>query len=61
MVRSPDGDAHVTSGRSTCGRLQKRQFHLFRDGVRLGKMSEFRGDDFFVGVIREHLPGTCRC
>ncbi len=37
------------------------QFHLFLDGRRLGKMSEFRGDDFFVGVIREHLPGTCRC
>lgn len=37
------------------------QFHLFRDGKRLGKMSEFRGDDFFVGVIREHLPGTCKC
>jgi thiol-disulfide isomerase/thioredoxin len=37
------------------------QFHLFRDGKRLGKMSEFRGDDFFVGVISEHLPGTCKC
>jgi thiol-disulfide isomerase/thioredoxin len=31
-------------------------FLLFREGRRLGKMSEFRGDEFFAAVIREHLP-----
>jgi thiol-disulfide isomerase/thioredoxin len=34
------------------------QFFLYRDGKRLGKMSEFRGDAFFVQVIREHLIPT---
>ncbi|MFZ5897254.1 MAG: thioredoxin family protein [Myxococcota bacterium] len=33
-------------------------FLLFRDGKRLGKMSEFRGDQFWLTVIREHLPNT---
>ncbi|MEM9072065.1 MAG: thioredoxin family protein [Myxococcota bacterium] len=32
------------------------QFHLFRDGEHLGKMSEFRGDAFWLAVVREHLP-----
>jgi thiol-disulfide isomerase/thioredoxin len=32
-------------------------FLLFRDGRRIGKMSEFRGDAFFTEVIREQLPG----
>lgn len=31
-------------------------FALFWRGRRLGKMSEFRGDAFFLEVIREHLP-----
>jgi thioredoxin-like negative regulator of GroEL len=31
-------------------------FMLFRDGRRIGKMSEFRGDAFFAEVVREHLP-----
>jgi thioredoxin 1 len=33
-------------------------FVLFREGRRLGRMSQFRGDAFFTQVIREHLaPG----
>ena len=32
------------------------QFYLYRDGKRLGKMSEFRGDAFFLQVLRDHLP-----
>ena len=31
-------------------------FILFREGRRIGRMSEFRGDTFFTEVIREHLP-----
>lgn len=31
-------------------------FHLFRDGRKLGRMSEFRGDAFWLGVVRDHLP-----
>jgi thioredoxin 1 len=31
-------------------------FLLFRGGRRLGKMSEFRGDAFWLSVIRENLP-----
>lgn len=34
------------------------QFHLFREGQRIGKMSEFRGDAFFTAVLREHLPAS---
>jgi thioredoxin-like negative regulator of GroEL len=30
-------------------------FLLFREGRRLGRMSEFRGDAFFTQVIREQL------
>lgn len=30
-------------------------FFLFRDGVRLGRMSEFRGDAFWLSVVRDHL------
>lgn len=30
-------------------------FLLFKGGKRLGKMSEFRGDSFWLSVIREHL------
>ena len=33
-------------------------FMLFREGRRIGKMSEFRGDAFFTDVIREQLPGA---
>lgn len=32
------------------------QFVLFRDGRKLGRMSEFKGDDFFLGVVRDQLP-----
>jgi thioredoxin 1 len=32
-------------------------FLLFRDGKRIGKMSEFHGDAFWLQVIRDHLPG----
>ncbi len=31
-------------------------FVLFRDGAKLGRMSEFRGRRFFIDVLREHLP-----
>jgi thioredoxin-like negative regulator of GroEL len=31
-------------------------FLLFKGGRRLGKMSEFRGDAFWLSVIRENLP-----
>jgi thiol-disulfide isomerase/thioredoxin len=31
-------------------------FHLYRDGRRLGRMSEYRGRDYFLGVLRDHLP-----
>lgn len=30
-------------------------FLLFKNGTRLGKMSEFRGDTFWTSVVREHL------
>jgi thioredoxin 1 len=31
-------------------------FLLVKDGKRLGKMSEYYGRDYFLGVIRDHLP-----
>ena len=31
-------------------------FFLFRDGKKLGRMSEFRGRSFFLDVVRENLP-----
>ncbi|QSQ12504.1 thioredoxin family protein [Myxococcus landrumensis] len=31
-------------------------FLLFRDGKLLGKMSQYYGKEYFLGVIREHLP-----
>lgn len=31
-------------------------FLLFRDGKRLGRMIEYRGADFWLAVVREHLP-----
>lgn len=31
-------------------------FFLFRDGTKLGKMSEFRGRRFFLDTLRDHLP-----
>ena len=34
------------------------QFFLYRDGKRIGKMSEFRGDAFFLGVLRDQLPAA---
>ncbi len=33
-------------------------FLLFKAGRRLGKMSEFKGDAFWLAVIREHLPAA---
>ncbi|MEI9952534.1 MAG: thioredoxin family protein [Pseudomonadota bacterium] len=29
-------------------------FLLFKDGRKLGKMSEFRGDSYWASVVREH-------
>lgn len=31
-------------------------FYVYRDGKRIGRMSEYRGRDWFLGVIRDHLP-----
>jgi len=31
-------------------------FLLFRDGKLLGKMSQYYGREYFLGVIRDHLP-----
>lgn len=31
-------------------------FVLFRGGKKLGRMSEFRGDRYWLDVVREHLP-----
>ena len=31
-------------------------FFLFKDGKKLGRMSEFRGRKFFLDVLRENLP-----
>ncbi len=37
-------------------------FLLFKNGRCLGKMSEFRGEDFWAAVVREHAPGLrVRC
>jgi thioredoxin 1 len=33
-------------------------FFLFRDGKKLGRMSEFRGRTFFLDVLRENLPSA---
>jgi len=33
-------------------------FALYRDGKKLGLMRQFHGVDYFVAVIREHLPGA---
>ncbi len=33
-------------------------FLLFLDGKRIGKMSQYNGRGFWLGVIREHLPQT---
>jgi thioredoxin 1 len=33
-------------------------FLLWKGGKRLGKMSEFRGDAFWLSVIRENLPAS---
>ena len=35
-------------------------FLLFRDGKKIGRMSEFRGDAFWLGVVREQLPAQGR-
>ncbi len=32
-------------------------FLLFRDGKLLGKMSQYYGREYWLGVVREHLPG----
>lgn len=31
-------------------------FLLFRDGQRIGKMSQYYGKEYWLGVIRDHLP-----
>lgn len=31
-------------------------FLLYRDGRRLGRMSQYRGEEFFLGVLGENLP-----
>lgn len=31
-------------------------FLLFRDGTLLGKMSQYYGREYFLGVVRDHLP-----
>lgn len=33
-------------------------FLLFRDGKLLGKMSQYYGRAYFLGVIRDHLPSA---
>jgi thioredoxin 1 len=33
-------------------------FLLFRDGKLLGKMSQYYGKDYWLGVVRENLPST---
>ena len=33
-------------------------FLLFRDGKLLGKMSQYYGREYWLGVIRDHLPGA---
>ncbi|MCP3099651.1 thioredoxin family protein [Myxococcus sp. K15C18031901] len=33
-------------------------FMLFRDGKLIGKMSQFYGRAYWLGVVREHLPAT---
>jgi thioredoxin-like negative regulator of GroEL len=35
-------------------------FLLFRDGKLLGKMSQYYGRAYFLGVLRDHLPGGAR-
>lgn len=35
-------------------------FLLFRDGRKIGRMSEFRGDAWWLGVVRDHLPTADR-
>ena len=35
-------------------------FLLFRNGRLLGKMSQYYGRDYFLGVVRDHLPGGAR-
>lgn len=33
-------------------------FLLFRDGKLLGKMSQYYGREYWLGVVREHLPAA---
>jgi thioredoxin 1 len=33
-------------------------FLLFRDGKLLGKMSQYYGKEYWLGVIRDHLPAA---
>ena len=33
-------------------------FFLYRDGKRLGRMSQYRGQAFFLAVLEEHLPSS---
>ena len=33
-------------------------FVLVKDGKVLGRMSEYRGREFWLGVVRENLPGA---
>jgi len=31
-------------------------FLLFKDGKRIGKMSQYHGREYWLGVVRDHLP-----
>ncbi|MCK8500871.1 thioredoxin family protein [Myxococcus fulvus] len=33
-------------------------FLLFRDGKLIGKMSQYYGKEYWLGVVREHLPAA---
>jgi thioredoxin-like negative regulator of GroEL len=53
---------------STHGSLAQRfglygipNFFLFRDGKKLGKMSQYYGRAYFDRVLREHLPPPPAC
>ena len=45
--------AHAEVG-SRYGVMGIPHFLLFKDGKKLGKMSEFRGESYWASVIREH-------
>ena len=55
VVVKMNADAHPETARRY-GVYGLPHFVLFTAGRRIGKMSEFRGDEFWLSVIREHLP-----